>query len=121
MTPLQAQTLYDLASGAHAAAFAAQAEDDLDQRYGLLAALEHLTSELKRITWSIIESVDDDLVDDGPAGVHRVTVPLTRDEYTILDHAAAAAQQTPEELLAQLIRERIRRAANRVAPEGDAQ
>jgi hypothetical protein len=117
MTPRQAQTIYDLASGAHAAVFAAQAEDAPEHRYGLLAAAEHLASSLKRITWSIIESGDDDLVDDGPAGVHRVTVPLTRDEYTILDHAAAAAQQTPEELLAQLTRARIKRAADRVAKE----
>jgi hypothetical protein len=60
MHPLNAQNLYDLAAGAQAAVFAAQAEDDQEQRYGLLAAAEHLTAELKRITWQLCEAAEFD-------------------------------------------------------------
>lgn len=58
MHPIQAHQLYDLASGAHAAAFAAKATDDIEQRYGLIAATEQLTGELKRIAWQYVESAE---------------------------------------------------------------
>ena len=58
MHAIQASHLHDLAAGAYAAVFAAQNEDDINQRYGLLAAAECLTAELKRITWELVESAD---------------------------------------------------------------
>lgn len=58
MHPLQAHNLYELAAGAKAAIWAAQAEDDLEQRTGLLVAADHLVAELKRITWKLCEAAD---------------------------------------------------------------
>ncbi len=101
MRPLQAHTLYDLAAGAYAAATAAQATDDIEQRYGLLAAVEQLTGELKRIAWEYCE-------DAAPEDLHpRIRESIVRalnPDSDLGELAAAIAQATGEAITPDQIR-----------------
>lgn len=51
MNPSRSQHMYNLASGTSACISAAQSTEDPNQRYGLLAAAEHLAAELKSLAW----------------------------------------------------------------------
>ncbi|MFP4063700.1 MAG: hypothetical protein ACLFS2_12985 [Halochromatium sp.] len=110
MHPLDAHHLYDLAAGAHAAAFAVQNEDDVEQRYGLIAAVEQLTAQLMRITGDMAEKAN-----FAEAQPRAYSIAITSDEDETLQKAAAAAKKTPSELATEIISQQLRRAAQNVA------
>jgi hypothetical protein len=84
----------------------------IDRQLALMhATAEHLCRRLGLIF--------DDLIDDETPEQHRVSVQLSRDEHVVIEQAAAAAGKTPDELIGELIHERIQRAAHRIVKEGD--
>lgn len=97
MHPLEASNLHDLAAGAYSAITAALQTDDIEQRSGLLVGAEHLTSELKRITWQYVESaeIDEDRPRIDPL-IARSLNPLS----DLRDLAEAINQATGDELSA---------------------
>lgn len=80
-----------------------------------LALMEAANSSL----FSKLGYLFDDLVDANQPEQHRVSVQLSKDEHVVVEQAAAAAGKTPDELIGDLIHERIQRAAHRIVKEGD--
>ncbi|MCF7979733.1 MAG: hypothetical protein K9L82_17330 [Chromatiaceae bacterium] len=102
MHPLQAGNLYELAAAAHAAVSAAKETDDGEQAEGLVIAAEYLTSELKRITWELVETSE--FPDESPPRIDPVIARSLNPMCDLRDLVKAIAQQTGDELNADEIK-----------------
>ena len=87
MHPPEAHNLYELAVGAKAAVSAAQAEDDIKQRAGLLIVANSLAGELVRVVREYCDAAEIDV--DRPCIDHITARAVKRLAW---DHIEAAEQ-----------------------------
>ncbi|MBK1619824.1 hypothetical protein CKO42_15510 [Lamprobacter modestohalophilus] len=101
MHPLEAHNLFELSAASYAAASAAQLTDDIEQRAGLISAVEHLTAELKRITWEYVEAAE---LDEARPRIDPLIARSLNPMCDLRDLADAINRATGDELSADAIK-----------------
>lgn len=101
MHPLEAHNLFELSAASYAAASAAQLTDDIEQRAGLISAVEHLTAELKRITWEYVEAAE---LDEARPCIDPLIARSLNPMCDLRDLAEAINRATGDELSADTIK-----------------